>query len=282
MNAAPMTIENDKIYRILSFNFFKDLVERQALAFVTYDSWEDPCEGYVLRELRTEEGHKRIVQALNKMYLGLTKTEVERNVQFLYMLRHTMHMQSWTKTEEDDAMWQIYSGVGEGVQISTTLSKVANLGGVSSVSVRYKEPDPIQDLKSIFVGKRIECAQVFSTKRPAFSYEQEIRLLTSINMNRLTKRPNDWLEPGILRELLAQLKDKGEVDSSGIKTVMGQVIPNWLKYISFNNVPNFIESVRVNPFATSIFVEQVQKYCEENKIPFLGKSELYAYKPVFG
>lgn len=274
-----MTTSNDKIYRILSFDFFKDAIKRQALAFVTYDSWEDPCEGYVLRELRTADGQKRIINALEKMYLGLTRAEVEQSVQILYMLRHTMHMQSWAKTEESDAMWRIYSNSGDGVQISTNLSKVAALGGISTLSIRYEELDLIRDLKNIFVGKKIECSQAFATKRPAFSYEQEIRLLTSIDMNQISRKGiNDWLEPGILRELLSQLKDKDEIDSAEIKTVMRQVIPDWLKYVSFNSIPDFIESVRVNPFATSAFVEQVQKFCEEKKISFLGKSELYTYK----
>lgn len=57
---------NDKIYRFLSFESFVDLIQRKQLAFVSYDSWEDPYEGFVVRAIQSEKGKKEILKHMEQ------------------------------------------------------------------------------------------------------------------------------------------------------------------------------------------------------------------------
>lgn len=277
------------IYRITNLDRFTEIVEQQVLGFVSYDTWEDINEGYVLRALRTDEGQKKISHILHE--LGTDRMAAQVAISLLEGMCHSVHMQSWSLTEENDAMWKLYASDGNGIQIATSLVKIDFLEGVGYQNIRYEKLSLREELKRIVTGKQIKLApavviqmdQVFATKSCAYDHEREVRLMTSIDTSLAKfhhqKEPGK-IQPGIARELVTKLISNGDLKPAEMGTIMRQVNHNWLKQVSFAHIPNFIESVRVSPTATIEFFGKVKKICAENNLKFLGKSELYTYVEV--
>lgn len=268
-----------KIYRILKLDRFREIVTTKKLMFVTYDMWEDPNEGCVLRLMRKEETLKKVLLVIRK--IKPQDPNPEQLLDLLQKIKHSVHMQSWTQTEENDALWRLYAPTGDGVQISTSLEKVSTLGGVSTIEVRYERLNLEKELKRIFKKDKIRLAELFRTKGPAFYQEKETRLISDINIESLFKKNDfDWLEPGLLSECLEQLVYTDQIDRGFKRKALNEFAgknPKWFKEVPFESTPEFIESVRVNPFASKSYVEEVRQYCDEHQIPFLGKSNLYSH-----
>lgn len=85
-----------KIYRFLSFESFVDVVLRQKLAFVTYDMWQDPYEGFVIKAMQTEQGRADILQWLTRNFKS---NDLPPDVRLFLLDKYskTIHLQSWTK-----------------------------------------------------------------------------------------------------------------------------------------------------------------------------------------
>ena len=48
-----------------------------------------------------------------------------------------------------------------------------------------------------------------------------------------------------------------------------------IKYVDFDEIDEFIDSVVLNPFAPEWFNETLKAFCDNNKLRYLGKSTLY-------
>lgn len=277
---------SEKIYRITNLERFKETVERQVLGFVTYDTWEDINEGYVLRAIRADGGRKKIFDVLRDLKMDRATSGL--TIEILDAMCHSIHMQSWSLTEESDAMWKLYSSEGNGVQIVTSLDKISLLDGVGYLKVRYEKLQLREELRRIArenqiknaQGVAIQMDQVFATKSPAFEHEREVRLYTSIDQTLVKfhhQQKAGEFSPGVVRELVTKIISNGELKPSDMGTIMRQVNPNWLKQVPFGHITGFIESVRVSPTATGAFIKDVEATCIANGLLFGGKSQLYSY-----
>jgi len=58
------------------------------------------------------------------------------------------------------------------------------------------------------------------------------------------------------------------------------VVPGkeYLRKIDISHIPDFIESVVVDPEAKPSFVDEVECFCSANKIPFDGQSDLNKFQ----
>jgi len=258
---------------------------RKELAFVTYDMWQDPYEGFVIRAMQTDKGRADIIKWLKAN--NPTEASPEMSLGILDIFRKTVHLQSWTKCPESDALWRIYAHSGNAIRIGTTIKKLQSIDNVEFFPVEYKSMNLERELKRIFVGKDIRFREIFSCKRDAFSHEKEFRIISNIDQNLLPAQPPQRRSsdikssdiPGILKQLI----DIGQITQEQFDYAITNNdfsrktnIEN-IRHISFSHVPDFIESVMVHPTASNWFVETVGRYCEINGISFLGKSKLYEF-----
>lgn len=247
------------------------------LRFVPYGVWEDPNEGFLLRAFRSDESLGRLRTFIDKYKKSNISTDLLLSL--LYQLRYSIYMQSWSKTDESDAMWRLYAPNGDGVQVSTTLETTTRLPEISSMSVRYENLNLKTEIRKTIEGNKIHYEKIFSTKSQSFSHEREVRLFTPIDMDRvMNKGPNDWLRPEGLQEALGKLVFNGSLDIEGKRRALSQLNRDWKKLISFQHIDEFVKSVKVNPFASDRYVEEVRTVCETHNVRFLGRSTLYTYE----
>ncbi len=272
------------IYRFLSFPTFVDAVQLGRLAFVTYDMWEDPYEGFVLGALKNEEGRKRIRYQLKHMGHLMDPQAV---LGILSAMRYTVHLQSWTRLSESDALWRIYGFGNMGIRIKTTVEKIGKIGKITVFDVDYREPSLEEELRRICAGRNIvDVRQAFLIKREAFKHEEEVRLITDIDKDFLPASPSPMpieQEKMLLRQIHRQGKISAQDLDAGLKNVdetfkKQGLPPNQVKPVSFSHVDEFIESVLVHPMAPTWFVGMVAEFCNRNNLVFAGQSQLYTYK----
>ncbi|WP_394521250.1 hypothetical protein C1N60_00240 [Pantoea sp. SGAir0184] len=161
------------IYRIFSFDRFKDLITEKQLVLVRPSMWDDPYENFILKtEVDCGNGVSASLEDLNLTWYG----------------------QCWTENDDTDAMWRIYSHDKTGVRVKTTARKL--------FSTVYKHTDRYAALK-YFIGKveykdKSEIinfmnsitftamisggqnkifAELLCVKRTEFNHENEIRIL---------------------------------------------------------------------------------------------------------
>jgi len=252
-------MSRNKIYRFMSFENFVDMIQTQSLAFVHPTMWDDPLE----------------LEAFEKVLLR------KENIEGLIFLcqKYKVYAQSWTRLEESDAMWRIYNNNGMSIRISIKKDSIPLLTGVELKNVLYTN-----DIESKIekIDLRESYDQLFAIKRKAFQHEDEVRLIkhyrfkdTKDAENHIyaflfmfnEKYRNAILDNYKIEELEQKVKDSVELTNINLA--------NKVEKISYMHIPNFIQDVMLSPFAPSWFEETVKKYCEINKIKFLGKSKLY-------
>ncbi|MFZ5774606.1 MAG: hypothetical protein ACOY3Z_03875 [Thermodesulfobacteriota bacterium] len=273
-----MTSATGQIYRITSFDRFKDEFLAKALGFVTYDTWMDPSEGPILRALDLDEGRKKILSWLGKH----SKTDLPPQVllEILTNLRKTVHMQSWSYNPESNLMWGAYSHQGRAIRISTTKESISQIGGVKIVRMDYKVLPLKHELRRVFKKGKLHLDEVFARKKPEYRDEKELRLITDIDLAWLEKATLPWgVPPSAIRASCQGIVEQGAMTPDDLeKTVASWILKACVKPVSFGHVNGFIESVLVGPTATPEFVSEVEMFCAENDLHFKGKSEVLTYK----
>ncbi len=256
------------------------------LCFVHPSIWQDPREiapySYFIKHnsdffMKLFESNQMTSKAYNEA-IRLEK---------LYSLKiDNTYLQSWTKLEESDAMWRIYDKNKSTIRISVDINKLKQLKGVEIRDVEYYSDvslklssDPKAYLKTL----------PLFYKRIAFKHEEEVRLISSLNLD------NEDINNGLIKKLeyyewLDSEKEEylGEVIFNGsdwkekldiyfeLKKELNIDAENKVKYISYEHIENFINDVVVTPFAEDWVVHTVEFFCKTFNIAFSGKSELYS------
>lgn len=221
------------IYRFISFESFVDMMQRKDLAFVSPSKWEDPFESFIFKAIRTEQGRKNVSESLKK--LGQ-----DTHMAILDRFEHAVKGQCWTRTNESDALWRIYSYGNMSIRVEVDNEKIKELKNVKSYDVKYYGKLNLAiELEQIMSdnGNVISLNKAFCNKRNSFRHEEEVRLLTNI------KLPNE----------------------------------EQVEYVSFENIDGFIKSVMLHPLAPNWFDETLKQFCKSNGLSYLGKSELYTF-----
>lgn len=271
-----------KIYRFISFESFVDIVLRKQLAFVTYDMWQDPYEGFVIKAMKTEQGRYDILQWLKK---NQTSNDMPPDVllELLDKFSKTIHLQSWTKHSETDALWRIYAHNGNAIRIETDTKKIQCVEKIDLLQVDYQAVDLTRELKSIFLSDgKMKVHKAFSWKRKAFEHEKEVRLYTNIDNNYLPDEQRSEQDTDLFLKAAKISKDKGEITEQDYNNFLerekARSETNFhIKQISFAHVPEFIESVIVHPTAADWYVQTVEQFCNNYQVNFIGKSDLYKF-----
>lgn len=265
----------NNIYRFISFESFVDLIQKRELAFINPTLWDDPYEGFIFAAMETETGKKRILNFLSKNF---PKNQIP-TLAILETFYPNLFAQSWTKKDESDALWRIYSHGSKALRIETSLSKIEELKKVRAKDVIYVDKlDLHSELKGLFSnnGNTMELDKAITVKRSSFSHEKEVRLIHDIEQLILPPR-NPKMEK-LMPLALKALLEKGEISrdeyKNGIKN-LSPVHSDGIKHVPFGHIENFIQSVMVHPLAPDWYAETVKDFCTKNKIKFLGKSKLY-------
>lgn len=224
-----------KIYRIFPLNRLDQLFQNNEITLVKPKLWDDPWENAILKAVGVE-GSGAKVDIAGKDYI---------------------FSQSWTLTDESDAMWRIYSPNQDSVRIETTVRKIFE-ALIAEVELRfppsylrafigrvsyYDRGDCLDRLQSylsdgnLFTSNGIGYAGSLLFKRSAFEHEQEIRAI------------------------IITPEEKPLPDIFHIKV----------------NPHDFVESIMFDPRATNLVVQMQRDYIQ-SKLNFNGpmmRSSLY-------
>ena len=208
------------VYRYFSIESFIYLLESNNLTFTHVTEWDDPWEN-ILSNSITEKNDGTFEKAI-------------------YKASDYIYGQCWTRKEESDAMWRIYSPQKTGVKIRVPLKKFELIEGSEFLDIEnviyFSNMDDL--VKKTNADKsRFSTAKI---KRDAFSHEEEIRIFTH----------PDYL---------------------------GRSIKNFEKRVNLSiNIESFIDSVVIDPRAEEWVQDMIKKYCAR-LLPncLVSKSDLY-------
>ena len=241
--------KEQKFHRIMKFGDrgLADIVKEKALTFVTYDKWTDSHEAYFIQALRTLEGEALLDRVFKKLNYRQNARAFNMMIQ---ASKRGRHMQSWTCGPESEEMWRIYSPDRKGVRVQTSALKVWN-SKIEALPIVYTPRFSVEEeVKRLLSdnGQRMDFINIFTRKLARYSFEKEVRFISEDVF--AFKIPNSGVVPG----------------------------QEYLRKIDISHIPDFIESVVVDPEAEQSFVDEVERFCDANKIPFGGQSTLNKFE----
>jgi len=271
------------IYRFISFEYFVNIVQTQKLTFVKPELWEDPYEGFVFKALKSKEGKLQIESIAKSL-----NPKIQIPIMMINHFSDLFHGQSWSKHEETDALWRIYSYNNRAVRIEIDNDSISRLENVICDEVVYKDFSSLkEEIEDLFddEGKKISFVKILLRKRKAFEHEGEVRLLTQPNFDFLPDNKTDG-QRILMNKALSAARDNGMITmgmfNTGMKdnnknTETPKVIPKVIS-IDFSHIKKFIKSVFLHPSSPEWYVNTVKDYCKKNKVRFIGKSKLYTFE----
>ena len=173
----PNILEDTPIYKIMEFEYVYSMLKNKELKVGKIKNWEDPFENFLLKQnfwYKTENG--------------------EQQEYDIHEISELIYGQSWSLTEESDAMWRIYSPNKTSVRIKTTIKKLfdsiyidddcvhTTFIGVVEYSSQDKFQEYLDKLEkdgiSIWtLGSVHNMVNPLFNKRDTFEHEQEVRIL---------------------------------------------------------------------------------------------------------
>lgn len=265
----------DSLYRFTDFSKFVDMVQRQSLCFVSHNKLNDPYEGFLFKKILKDDAKAEITRILKER-------SPSHHIPILFTLRsldEAIHCQSWSATEETDALWRLFSKNHESVRLEIATADLANLPGVKAHPISYEDFPSIQEIVDEIIseeGNNVDLLPILLKKRKAFAHENEVRLVTDLDLTYLKESMQAVPKTLMIEQAIEKLIELGEITSDQAKNILEKKSHlTGKKYVSFEDIPDFIKSVLVNPLAPKWFVEMVGEYCKDNKLPFLGQSQLY-------
>lgn len=260
-------INSDKkiIYKYISFEAFVDMIQRQSILFSHPSRWEDKMEWIIIKDV-------------------LDNSDKKDTVSIIRGLVNNTFLSCWTRLQDSDALWKIYSKSNNAIRISTNIDNFHNLG-LKTVDVLYSD-DPIIDSKNSIY-------QLYAHKRTAYKYEEEVRVI---------KLKLDYNKKDISAYLARYLKDEIDVlsyvwsissgnitvekNSTEYKAYLDEILKiansefqKKYEYIHIDNINDFILGVLVSPYSDKWFEEMVELFCVSHNIKYLGKSTLFSNIP---
>lgn len=255
---------SDFLYRYIGFDTFVDMVQSESLAFVLPSVWEDPRELHAV---------KNYIQQQEDIITRL----------FLLGILDKTYAQCWSQLEESDAMWRIYSYAQRALRIKVRRDSFCKLNPEIIVKdVIYT--NEIDESIATLVDIKNNLMQLWSYKRKAFEHEKETRVILPY------KYPDEEAVEEHIRAYVGLYSDDSAQQVSFIESFKKGSIKENIEYaaaltnankrdavrkVPFSHCVDFIQGVLVHPLAPSWYVETVRTFCENNGIPFEGKSTLY-------
>lgn len=236
------------IYKFMRLEDFLALVLKKSLTFLHPSLWDDPYETHIFEIYKNHYGDLLSATSATAIY-------------------NNTFAQSWTRCEESDALWRIYSdNKFTSVRIAVKEEKMKEIGNVIINDIIYTTDfSPKNNETNIF--------EILSKKRKAFEHEKEVRVFVD-TQNRIAEDFVDNLK----------LDESGEnLDKDSILNYASESkkeLKLSIKSISFAHIDNFIDSVILNPLAKDHVNEIIELLCKDYGLNYLGKSTLYTVKSL--
>ncbi len=178
------------IYKYIPVKYVAQMFRSKKLLIQQMNEWEDVYENYLLKQ----------------NFINKDGTPIDtQNV------KESCYGQSWSKLKESDSMWRIYSPDKTAIKVKTTAEKLLNLlipmqfAEITIANVQYR---PQQDIEKEFQQiqdnqtsiQKTESLinlirQSHLTKRSEFAHEEEVRIVTMLEVDR-PKKFEKYLEIG--------------------------------------------------------------------------------------
>lgn len=226
-----------RIYRFITFLQLVDMVERNALCFVRPNMWQDPHESYLLDCLNTEKGNAILQQFIQSKNIPFDQQTFKNHAKHLYA-------QSWTKLEESDALWRIYSGDCQGLRIELETEDLQSLIDEKKLFIQdvcyQKEFNLVDILDQCFdeENKTLHTTGPIFYKKKEFEHERELRLLC--------------------------------YQSNSLRS------PTDIHYFKVTPIQHYIKSILAHP-QCQWFESTLSLYCASHNLNYIGKSTLYQF-----
>lgn len=279
--------ESTIVYRIIGLeSFLSILMNKQERYVRPIDCWQDTFEGYMLHQLDTGAGRRKVLERLF-VISGRDTNATIRNLSKLLRSRYSCYAQCWSTNQDSDAMWRIYAYDNKAIQLISSVGNIKTMIGSSSWNglepeidtVKYDIKDEKEALNKILVwNAKIDTA--FFHKRPAFEHEAEVRVL--LNDLKRYEHIDGFAAASIRANMKFSDKSKSEIDQ--IFEAISYMVDEKGGYSSLApisielkiaNLKEYIDGIRVHPQAPDWYVSLIGKICHNYKLKFHGKSDLY-------
>jgi len=169
--------DNDKIWRYMDFTKFIDMLHYKALHFTRVDKLKDPYDTSIASYFAEKTGVSTLgLERIKSLEAGWRKQQF---------------VNCWhVNASESAALWKMYMKSNEGIAIQTTVKKLVTTLEVSNKDVSFDlasvnyDPSKLRNNTITPNGKSVQVlnfkATLF-TKRPCFSFENELRVFVHID-----------------------------------------------------------------------------------------------------
>jgi hypothetical protein len=266
---SPPNIDG-KIWQYMELAEFVSMLNRKALFFVKANKLRDPYEG-INPQFNNMIKYKRDKEEQNQNFPSsdrinhVDQSVAQTMIQRFQMYRQLVLINPWHYNEyESAAMWNLYSHENAGIAIQSTTRRLSECFKDNNEDVVWIGKVQYLDFSKDWINRWNNLFEAFVTKRKSFEYENEIRAVTCL--------PSDNLS----RELLASAETEGcNIFSSQERTVNPKELTDKGKYVSAN-LEVLVEKVYVAPYAESWFEEVVESLLSKYDLdPIVTKSDLY-------
>lgn len=252
----------------MDFSKFVDMVVHGKLTLVSPELWEDPLEKAYFSEYIIQ--NSKLDKSGNNQDGGNLKYILE------YIVSLNTYALCWTRLEESDALWRIYSDNNQSVRIAVEESSLNGISGCVLNQVQYKNLPEDENLLDY------SYYDLISMKRKAFKHEEEIRLISHLKFPRDFEGVEEYIEAFYLiyggnentKFKTLKLEDFEVEIKKAIKLINADSKKK-IKKISIEPVEKFVCSVQLHPQAKPWQDEMMKTFCERFNLNYIGKSKLY-------
>lgn len=242
-----------ELYRYISYELFKDMIDKKELYFVNpFKSWKDEEEGFLYRKAQEITKPKEIENSIDGSYAVKNLISKQLKNGGIYINKESnivldwfgMRCQSWCQEKNSFEMWKVYSYDKCAISIAVDSAKLLQLHygkhKVEGFKVKYEDELSFNHELKKAIGRNNEfyIASILQTKRSKFSFENEYRVYVIL--------------------LDGEGRYDGEKQHDGIKVKIDE------------NMSSFINGVYCHPEATDGFKKELKEYCKEHNLKLLG------------
>lgn len=267
--APPDT--DGKIWQYMELAEFVSMLNRKALFFVKASKLRDPYEGIIpqysnmIRSKRENEEQKQYFQSVYESNNGVNRKMAQTMADQFQMHRQLVLINPWHYNEyESAAMWSLYSHENAGIAIQSTTRRLSECFKDNNEDIIWIGKVQYLDFSEDWMNEWKNLFQAFVTKRKSFEYEKEIRAVTCL--------PDD----NVSRHLLVNTAtEESNAFSSRERTVNPKELTDKGKYVSAD-LHMLVEKVYVAPYAEPWFEEVVESLLSKYDLDSVViKSDLY-------
>ncbi|WXR61222.1 hypothetical protein WG909_13105 [Peptostreptococcaceae bacterium AGR-M142] len=299
------------LFKFMKFEHLKDLVKTKKLYLVKHNQWEDKNEMYFNLKIKEYKNFKLLFNYIYKnfkvsyllKYKNLSLCDIDYLQNFvlsklfdiLFFMNYSKS-QSWTSTFEDNGKWNSYSG--EYIQDKNSMVKICikkdfinNHDSLSYTKIKYIDVFDIKErVNNIFefdenANFTNNFKQIIGYKDILFENEYEYRVFYNLSTNdkiynihkqEFINQFNSFLN-NFNYDILDVVKDESLLKNLYEHFIvysnrMDRDAPKFLKVDLNSKVEDFIKFVTVTPYADVQTINEIENFCKENNINYLGKS----------